>query len=131
MQKKHRLIKWEGERERARAKIGRIESDTVSVESCSPSMACDMEEVYSESPRKMQDKEETTSEASWTAVTKGKGKQVWRLEPEGEAERPEATIPWNGVEGVSLNPECESRHWQVRAKTRGRKEKIKQTWKRW
>ena len=94
-------------------------------------MACDMEEVYSDSPRKMQDKEETTSEASWTAVTKGKEKEVWRLEPEGEAERPEATIPWNGVEGVSLNPECESRHWQVRAKTRGRKEKIKQTWKRW
>ena len=52
----------------------------MSVESCSPSMACDMEEVCS--PRKMQDKEEATSEASWTAVTKGKEKEVWRLEPE-------------------------------------------------
>ena len=36
----------------------------VSDESCSPSMACDMEEVCSESSRKMQDKEETASEAS-------------------------------------------------------------------
>ena len=48
--------------------------DTLSFESCSSSMACDMEEVSSESSRKMEDKEETTSEASWTAVTRGKGK---------------------------------------------------------
>ena len=82
--------------------------DIVSVESCSPSMACDMEEVGSESSRKIRDKEETTSEASWTAVTKGKEK-VWRLEPEGEAERPEATAPWSGVNGVSVNLEGESR----------------------
>ena len=34
--------------------------------------ACDMEEVGSESSRKMKDMEETTSEASGTAVTKGK-----------------------------------------------------------
>ena len=86
----------------------------MSDESCSPSMACDMEEVCSESSRKMQDKEETASEASWTAVTKGKEKEVWRLEPEGEAERPEATVPGNGVEGVSVNPEGEGRHRQVR-----------------
>ena len=32
-------------------------------------MACDMEEAGSESSRKMKDKEETTSVASWTAVT--------------------------------------------------------------
>ena len=39
----------------------------------------------------MKDMDETTSEASWTAVTKGKEKEVWSLEPEGEAEKPEAT----------------------------------------
>ena len=49
-------------------------------ESCMSSVACDMEEVSSESLRKMHDKEEITPEASWTAVTKGKGKEVWRLE---------------------------------------------------
>ena len=57
--------------------------DTMSIESCSSSMAGDMEEVCSESSRKMKDMEETTSEASWTTVTKGKGTEVWRLEPEG------------------------------------------------
>ena len=54
----------------------------MSVESCSPSVACDMEEVCSESSRKMQENQETTFEASWTAVTKGKEKEVWWLEPE-------------------------------------------------
>ena len=34
------------------------------------SLACDMEEVSSESARKMQYKEETASEASWIAVMK-------------------------------------------------------------
>ena len=66
----------------------------------------------------MQDKEETTSEASWILVTKGKEKEVWRLKPEGEAARPEATVPWNGVEGVSVNPEGQ--------KSQGRKGKTKQ-----
>ena len=71
----------------------------LSVELCAPSMACDREEVGSDSSRKMQDKEETTSK--------------WRLELEGEAERLEATVPWNEAEGFSVNPEGEGR--QVRA----------------
>ena len=65
---------WDG-RERPR--------DTMSVEPCSSSMAGDMEEVSSESSRKMKDMEETTPEAWWKNVTKGKGQEVWRLEPEG------------------------------------------------
>ena len=45
-------------------------------------MACDMEEVSSESSkRRMKDMDETTSEASWTAVTKGKEREVWSLKP--------------------------------------------------
>ena len=43
--------------------------DTMSVESCSCSMACDAEEADSESSR---NKEETTSEVSWTTVTERK-----------------------------------------------------------
>ena len=90
--------------------------DTISFESCSSSMACDMEEVSLESSRKMQDKEEITFEASWIAVTQGRGKEVWRLEPEGEAEKPEVTVLWNEAEGVSVNAEGESHHKQTRAK---------------
>ena len=46
-----------------------------------------MEEVSSESSKKMKDMDEITSEASWTAGTKEKEKEVWSLEPEGEAEK--------------------------------------------
>ena len=136
VQKKPMLIKCEGERERARMLQRLVGSrvikhwndvrDFLSVESCSPSMACDVEGACSESSRKMQDKQETTSDVSWTEVTKGKEKEMWRLKPEGEAARTEATVPWNGVEGVSVNPEGESRHVQVRAKI-ARKERENQT----
>ena len=98
----------------------------MSVESCSSSMTCDMEEVCSESSRKMKDMEETTSEASWTTVKKGKTKEVWRLEPEGEAEKLEATGLWSEVKGVSVNPEGESGHRHARAKME-RKERENET----
>ena len=37
--------------------------------------------------------DEITPEASWTAVTKEKEKEVWSLELEGEAEKPGAIGP--------------------------------------
>ena len=90
VQKKHILSRCENERDRARM-LQRLEGirhwtgtrDIMSVESCSSSMTDDMEEVCSESSRKMKDVEETTSRASWTTVKKGK-QEVWRLESEGE-----------------------------------------------
>ena len=93
-------------------RIGFDAQDILSFESCPSSMACDMEEVSSESSKKMKDMEETTSKASWTIVTTGKEKEVW----EGEAEKPEATVLWNEAEGVSVNAEGESHHEQTRAK---------------
>ena len=48
--------------------------DNFFVASCSSSNACDIEEVSSESLKKMKDTDEITSEASWTAVTKEKEK---------------------------------------------------------
>ena len=54
-----------------------------SFESCSSSIACDMEEMSSESSTKMKDMDVITSEAWWTAVTEEKEKEVWS---EGEAE---------------------------------------------
>ena len=64
--------------------------DTFSFESCSSSIACDVEEVSSESSMKIKDMDEITSEASWTAVTQEKEIEVWRLKREGEAEKPGA-----------------------------------------
>ena len=66
-------------------------------------LACDLEEVSLESSKKMKDMDETTSEASWTAVTKGKEKEVWRLEREGEAEKPEAMGLWSEVKGAATD----------------------------
>ena len=59
-------------------------------------------------------------------MTKGKEKEVWRLEPEGEAEKLEATGLWSEVKGVSVNPEGENRHRHARAKM-ARKERENQT----
>ena len=47
----------------------------------------DTQDTLSFVSRMIQDKEETMSDTSWIAVTKGKGKEVWRLEPEGEGRR--------------------------------------------
>ena len=57
--------------------------ELLSFESCRSSVVDDMEEVSLESSRKMQDKEETTLEASWAAVPGRKEKEGWRLEPKG------------------------------------------------
>ena len=51
---------------------------------------------------------------------------MWRLEPEGEAEKPEAIGLWSEVKGVSVNPEGESRHRHVLEKM-ARKERENQT----
>ena len=61
-------------------------------ELCRSSVVDDMEEVSSESSRKMQNKEETTPEASLAADTGRKEKDGWMLEPEGEAETPEVIV---------------------------------------
>ena len=149
MQKQGVLIKWEGERERARMlqrlgvsraiKHWNDAGNTMSVASCSSSMACDREEVCSGFFEENAGQGGDTSEASWTAVTKGKEK-CGGFEPEGEAESPEATVPWNEAEGVSMNLEGEGRHEQVRTKNHkegkrksskdGRKGRWKGTWRR-
>ena len=75
-----------------------------------------MEEVSSESSKKMKDMEETTSEASWTTVTKGKEKGVWSLEPEGEAEKLGAIDPGSEVKCFSVNPDGAACHRHARPK---------------
>ena len=80
-------------------------------------MARDREEAGSESSRKMQDKEETTSEASWTAVVKRKRKKEcggWNQRVKRKGLKPQ--LRGAGVKGVSVYPESESCHGQARAK---------------
>ena len=65
-----------------------------------------------------------------TAVTKGTEKRCEREELEGEAEKLEATAPWSGVQGASVNPEGESRNGQARAKMARKETKNEHKWKR-
>ena len=51
---------------------------------------------------------------------------MWSLEPESEAEKPEAIGLGSELKGVSVNPEGESRHRHVRA-TMARNERENQT----
>ena len=129
VQKKHILSRCESGRERTRM-LQRLGGSTeirhwiglrgtMSVESCSSSMAC------SESSRKMKDMEETTSEASWTTVTR-RERNIAVEEPEGEAVKLEAIGLRSEVKGVSVNPQGESRHRHARAKM-ARKERENQT----
>ena len=52
---------------------------------------------------------------------------MWRLESAGETERPEATVPWNGAEGVPVNPDGEGHREQAQAKSsRGEREVLRE-----
>ena len=106
LQKKHILMRYQSERDKARrlhrsgssgvTRKGMDAQDFLSIERCRSSVVHDMEEVSSESSRKMQDKVGTTPEASWAAVITKKEKEEWRLEPEGETETPEVTVVERG-----------------------------------
>ena len=52
---------------------------TFTLESCRSSAVDYNEETSQESPRKMQDEQEVTSEASWNATAKRQGKKVRKL----------------------------------------------------
>ena len=121
-----RLIRYQSERDRARMlqrsggsrrrRDGADTLDFVSFESCRSSVEGNMEEVSSESPRKV-DEEEITPEGSWTSVAESEEKDGWRLEPEGETATPEVIVLWNEAEGVPVNPEGESHHERAHAKS--------------
>ena len=81
VQRKHRLVKWDGERERARM-LQRLESsgavgqwsgafDNSSFGSCSSSLVLDADEAVSASSKMAQDVDDAVSESSCTALAKG------------------------------------------------------------
>ena len=65
-----------------------------------------------EPPRKIQDVQVVMSETAGKA-TRGRGRDAWRLEPEGETETLETKVVSNGVEGVRADP---GRRERVQAK---------------
>ena len=100
---KHKLVKWEVERERART-LQRLESSTAvgpwsgahdnsSSCSCSSSLAFDTDEAMSASSKMGKDADEATSESSWTALgrsgTEGGSVDPKRKMGHEESEKPE------------------------------------------
>ena len=129
VQNKHILMRYQNERDEAVRLHGSGSSrgtrkeadlqDLLSIESCRSSAVNNVEGISLESPRKMQDEQEATREASWNAKG-GKEEDGWRLEPEGATETPETIVLWSEVDGVTVKPDGEDRHQRVQAKSSGR-----------
>ena len=124
------LIKWEGERKRART-LQRLEAsratgpwseahDTSSFGSCSFSLAFDTDEVMSASSQMGTDTDKAWSESSWTAVAKSKERGWWSIDVEGEMEKLGVTGPWSGTEGGSVDPKGKMGHRSDKGYKRGR-----------
>ena len=78
------------------------------------SVACDMEVMSSETSRRVQEKEETVPEASWTAVAKRKEKEEWAGTRRGNSDAGSHSFV---EQDVSVNPEGESHHERIQTKS--------------
>ena len=115
VQKKHMLIKWEGERERARMmqRLGGSRAigpwsgghDYSSFGSCSSSLALHTVDAMSAFSRMAQEVDEAMSQSSWTALAKEKERDWWSIDLEGEVEKLEVSGPWSGTKGDSVTGE--------------------------
>ena len=90
--------------------------DNSSFESCSSFPAFDIEEDRSDSSEMTKDMDEAMSGSSWTALARGRERDWWSSEPEGEVEKPEVIGLWSATEGVSTDPEGEGSHSMIRTK---------------
>ena len=54
------------------------------------------------------------SESSWTALAKGKDKDWWSVDLEGEMEKVEVEGSFSVAKGGSMAPERKTDHWSSR-----------------
>ena len=96
--------------------------DLLSLESCRLSAVDHVEDASPESQRKMQDEQEVMSETSGN-LTRRRGEDGWRLEPERETGTLETNVFWHGMEGVPEYLDGEGHHerGQVKSSRRERK----------
>ena len=90
---RHKLIKWEGERERPRT-LQRLEASRATGLRSSRQFLLlvrahpsDPDEAMSASSQMGKDADEAWSESSWTALAKGKERGWWSIDLEGEMDR--------------------------------------------
>ena len=79
-------------------------------EACSSSFAPNTVEAMSASSRMAQEVDKAISEESWTALAKGKERDWWSIDLEGEVKELEVGGPWTLTEGNSMDPEGEMNH---------------------
>ena len=124
VKREHKLVKWEGERERARmlqtlelsGAVGQCSGafDNSSFGSCSSSMALDTDEAMSASSKMAQDADDAMSESSWTALAKVEERDWWSIDLEGEIQKLEVAGPWSGTEGGSVDLKGKMGHLSAR-----------------
>ena len=104
-QRKHKLIKWEGERERART-LQRLESSRAVGQWSGPTTIPPLvrahllwpltDEATSASSKMAKEADEAMSESSWTALAKEKESDWWSIDLAGDKEKLEVVGPWSG-----------------------------------
>ena len=78
--------------------------DNSSFGSCSSSLNFNTDEAMSASSKMAQDADEAMSESSRTALAKGKERDWWSIDLEGDMEKLEVVGLWSGTGGGSVDP---------------------------
>ena len=127
--KKNDLWRYQNERDEARrlqrsGNPRRVKKEMAlqypsSSESGRSSTVDHVEEMTMKSPRKIQDVQEVMEETARKA-SRGREKNAWGLELEGEAETLETRVVSNGVEGVHVDFNGEGHHERGQVKNSGR-----------
>ena len=134
VQCKHRLVNWDGDRERARmlhrmelsGAVGHCSGafDNSSFGSCSSSLALDTDEAMFASYKMAQDADDAMSESSWAAAAKGKERDWWSIDLEDEMEKLEVVGILSGIEGGSVDPKEMMGHRSAWVEKKQKKEKV-------
>ena len=85
-------------------------------------------EAMSASSKMAQDADDAMSESSWTALAKGKERDWWSIDLEGDMEKLEVVGPWSGTEGGSVDPKRQMGHEE---KGKGTERRLKQEKMEW
>ena len=84
-------------------------------------MALDTDEAMSASSRVAQEADDAMSEPSRTPLAKGKARDWWSTDLEGEMEKLEVTGPLSRTEGGSVDPKGKMGHKSVRTRIEKRR----------
>ena len=112
VQRKHKLVKWEGEREICKG--WSPESTTIPPLVRAPWPLTQTKQ--SAASQMAKDADDAMSESSWTALAKGKERGWCSIDLELEKEKLEVVGPWSRTDGGSVDPKGKIGHRSARTK---------------